>query len=94
MAAPRREPAFGSGIRARNGSLTLSGPVLLEPFRHAQGGLLGLGVVGVDLKHDADRCALNSGPAAMHLFSVVDRPEEAVAAIDAFYSRYMLKPNF
>ncbi|MDX9750278.1 MAG: TIGR00730 family Rossman fold protein [Flavobacteriales bacterium] len=33
-------------------------------------------------------------PEDMDLFSVVDRPEEAVAAIDAFYSRYMLKPNF
>ena len=30
----------------------------------------------------------------LELFSVVDRPEEAAAAIDAFYSRYMLKPNF
>lgn len=30
----------------------------------------------------------------LDLFSVVDKPEEAVGAIDAFYSRYMLKPNF
>jgi uncharacterized protein (TIGR00730 family) len=30
----------------------------------------------------------------MELFSVVDKPEDAVAAINAFYSKYMLKPNF
>jgi hypothetical protein len=24
----------------------------------------------------------------------VDKPEEAVAVINAFYSKYMLKPNF
>ena len=33
-------------------------------------------------------------PDDLDLFSVVDTPEEAVAAINAFYSRYMLKPNF
>lgn len=33
-------------------------------------------------------------PEDMELFSVVDRPEDAVAAINAFYSKYMLKPNF
>jgi uncharacterized protein (TIGR00730 family) len=33
-------------------------------------------------------------PEDLELFSVVDTPEDAVAAIDAFYSRYMLKPNF
>lgn len=30
----------------------------------------------------------------MDLISVVDKPEEAVQAINAFYSKYMLKPNF
>jgi hypothetical protein len=30
----------------------------------------------------------------MELFSVVDKAEDAVAAIDRFYSKYMLKPNF
>jgi uncharacterized protein (TIGR00730 family) len=30
----------------------------------------------------------------MDLFSVVDNAEEAVAAIDRFYSKYLLKPNF
>ncbi|HRD51950.1 MAG TPA: TIGR00730 family Rossman fold protein [Flavobacteriales bacterium] len=30
----------------------------------------------------------------LELFSVVDKPDEAVAAINAFYSKYMLKPNF
>ena len=30
----------------------------------------------------------------MDLFQVVDTAEEAVAAIDKFYSKYMLKPNF
>lgn len=30
----------------------------------------------------------------MELISVVDKPEEAVAAINSFYSKYMLKPNF
>ncbi len=30
----------------------------------------------------------------MDLISVVDKPEEAVAAINGFYSKYMLKPNF
>jgi predicted Rossmann-fold nucleotide-binding protein len=33
-------------------------------------------------------------PADMDLISVVDKPEEAVAVINAFYSKYMLKPNF
>lgn len=28
------------------------------------------------------------------LFSIVDTPEEAVAVIDEFYSRYLLSPNF
>ena len=30
----------------------------------------------------------------MNLFSVVDTPEEAVKAIDDFYSKYLLSPNF
>jgi uncharacterized protein (TIGR00730 family) len=30
----------------------------------------------------------------MNLFSVVDKPEDAVAVIDEFYSKYMLSPNF
>ena len=30
----------------------------------------------------------------MDLFSVVDTPEEAVKAIDDFYSKYLLSPNF
>ncbi|MCB0765505.1 MAG: LOG family protein, partial [Flavobacteriales bacterium] len=30
----------------------------------------------------------------LDLFSVVDKPEEAVAVINKFYSKYMLKPNF
>src|SRR5687767_5673395 len=30
----------------------------------------------------------------MELFSVVDTPEEAVKAIDDFYSKYLLSPNF
>jgi uncharacterized protein (TIGR00730 family) len=30
----------------------------------------------------------------LELFSLVDEPEEAVDAINAFYSKYMLKPNF
>ncbi|MBK7382682.1 MAG: TIGR00730 family Rossman fold protein [Flavobacteriales bacterium] len=30
----------------------------------------------------------------IELFSLVDKPEEAVEIINAFYSRYMLKPNF
>jgi uncharacterized protein (TIGR00730 family) len=33
-------------------------------------------------------------PVDMELFSVVDKAEDAVAAIDRFYSKYMLKPNF
>ena len=33
-------------------------------------------------------------PADLDLISVVDKPEEAVAAINGFYSKYMLKPNF
>lgn len=36
----------------------------------------------------------NINPEDLELFSVVDKPEEAVAAINSFYSRYMLKPNF
>lgn len=30
----------------------------------------------------------------MYLFSVVDTPEEAVKAIDDFYTKYLLSPNF
>jgi len=30
----------------------------------------------------------------LHLFSVVDTAQEAVDAIDDFYSKYLLKPNF
>lgn len=30
----------------------------------------------------------------LDLFQLVDTPEEAVAAIDQFYSKYLLKPNF
>ena len=33
-------------------------------------------------------------PEDLELFTVVDKPQEAVEAINAFYSRYMLKPNF
>lgn len=36
----------------------------------------------------------NINPSDLELFSIVDKPEEAVAAINAFYSKYMLKPNF
>lgn len=34
------------------------------------------------------------GEEDMLLFSLVDTPEEAVAAIDEFYSKYLLSPNF
>jgi predicted Rossmann-fold nucleotide-binding protein len=30
----------------------------------------------------------------LQLFTVVDSPEEAVKAIDEFYSKYLLSPNF
>jgi predicted Rossmann-fold nucleotide-binding protein len=30
----------------------------------------------------------------MNLINLVDTAEEAVAVINAFYSKYMLKPNF
>ncbi|MGC1243067.1 MAG: TIGR00730 family Rossman fold protein [Chryseosolibacter sp.] len=33
-------------------------------------------------------------PEDMDLFIVVDRPEDAVKAIDDFYSKYLLSPNF
>lgn len=36
----------------------------------------------------------NINIADLDLFSVVDTPEEAVAAINSFYSKYVLKPNF
>ncbi len=36
----------------------------------------------------------NINPIDLELFSVVDTPEEAVAAINAFYSKYVLRPNF
>ena len=36
----------------------------------------------------------NISPEDMFLFSVVDTPEEAVKAIDDFYSKYLLSPNF
>jgi predicted Rossmann-fold nucleotide-binding protein len=33
-------------------------------------------------------------PEDLDLFSVVDTPGEAVKAIDDFYTRYLLSPNF
>lgn len=36
----------------------------------------------------------NIHPEDLELFSIVDKPEDAVNAIDSFYSKYMLKPNF
>ena len=36
----------------------------------------------------------NINPEDMKLISVVDTPEEAVAVIDDFYNKYLLKPNF
>jgi hypothetical protein len=33
-------------------------------------------------------------PDDLELLTIVDQPDEAVGAIDAFYSKYMLKPNF
>lgn len=33
-------------------------------------------------------------PEDLNLFSIVDSAEEAVEAIDSFYSKYLLKPNF
>jgi hypothetical protein len=33
-------------------------------------------------------------PEDLDLFSVVDKPEDAVKAIDDFYSKYLLSPNF
>lgn len=36
----------------------------------------------------------NVSPEDMDLFKLVDTPEEAVDAIDQFYSKYLLKPNF
>ena len=36
----------------------------------------------------------NINVADLDLFTVVDKPEDAVKAINAFYSKYMLKPNF
>jgi len=36
----------------------------------------------------------NINPADLELFSIVDKPEDAVEAINSFYSKYMLKPNF
>lgn len=36
----------------------------------------------------------NIGPKDLELISVVDTAQEAVESIDAFYSKYLLKPNF
>lgn len=36
----------------------------------------------------------NISPENLELFSIVDTADEAVKAIDDFYSQYMLKPNF
>ncbi len=36
----------------------------------------------------------NIAEADLNLFSIVDTSEEAVAAIDQFYTRYLLSPNF
>jgi uncharacterized protein (TIGR00730 family) len=36
----------------------------------------------------------NISPEDMHLFKLVDTADDAVAAIDSFYSQYLLSPNF
>jgi len=36
----------------------------------------------------------NVSPQDLHLFTLVDTAEEAVAAIDQFYAQYSLRPNF
>ena len=36
----------------------------------------------------------NISPEDLDLFVVVDTAEDAVAHIDNFYSKYLLKPNF
>lgn len=46
------------------------------------------------MKHTMCDRAHNIHPQDMDLFTVVDRADEAVEAIDSFYSKYMLKPNF
>jgi predicted Rossmann-fold nucleotide-binding protein len=33
-------------------------------------------------------------PDDLNLFKVVETPDEAVAVINSFYSKYLLKPNF
>jgi uncharacterized protein (TIGR00730 family) len=38
--------------------------------------------------------AANISEADLNLFKLVDKPEDAVNAIDEFYQRYLLKPNF
>jgi len=36
----------------------------------------------------------NINPEDLNLFTIVDNPEDAVKAIDEFYSKYLLSPNF
>jgi uncharacterized protein (TIGR00730 family) len=36
----------------------------------------------------------NVSPEDLNLFKIVDTPQEVIAEIDAFYSKYLLKPNF
>ncbi|MFN7406957.1 MAG: LOG family protein, partial [Cyclobacteriaceae bacterium] len=33
-------------------------------------------------------------PEDLDLFTIVDKPEDAVKVIDDFYSKYLLSPNF
>ena len=38
--------------------------------------------------------AKNISPEDLELYNVVDTADEAVAIIDKFYSKYLLRPNF
>lgn len=48
----------------------------------------------VDWFHDALVKEGMVSPEDLHLYNLVDTPEEAVKVIDEFYSRYLLAPNF
>lgn len=62
-------------------------PVILVGRRYWEGLLMWVRETMLDHEH-------NINPDDLNLFTVVDTADEAVAVINEFYSKYLLKPNF
>lgn len=62
-------------------------PIILIGKKYWEGIMVWIKEVMLDEEH-------NISPEDLDLFSIVDTADEAVAKINEFYSRYLLKPNF